>query len=92
MSAFYATNKEVKILSDKLDLLNTKLDLLNTKLDSDAEGNLKVRLSGTIATLYSMNLADRPLYTEITEPTVFVLMNSAMDMWWTDGTADWVVI
>lgn len=47
MSAFYATNKEVKILSDKLDLLNTKLDLLNTKLDSDAEGNLKVRLSGT---------------------------------------------
>ncbi len=51
-----------------------------------------VQLSGTIATLYSMNFADRPLYTEITEPTVFVLMNSAMDMWWTDGSADWVVI
>lgn len=52
----------------------------------------KVQLSGTIVTLYSMNFADRPLYTEITEPTVFVLMNSAMDMWWTDGSADWVVI
>ena len=56
------------------------------------EGNLKVSLSGNIATLYSMNFADRPLYTEITEPTIFVLMNSAMDMWWTDGSADWVVI
>ena len=30
MSAFYATNKEVKILSNKLDLLSNKLDLLNT--------------------------------------------------------------
>ena len=61
----------------------------------DISDNLDIlvdKLSGTIATLYSMNLSDRPLYTEITEPTVFVLMNSAIDMWWTDGSADWVVI
>jgi len=32
MSAFYATNKEVKILSDKLDLLNTKLDSVSKQL------------------------------------------------------------
>jgi hypothetical protein len=61
-------------------------------INVDENGNVKVQQSGTIATLYSMNFADRPLYTEITEPTVFVLMNSAMDMWWTDGSADWVVI
>ena len=65
---------------DLLQDISDKLDILVGKL------------SGTIATLYSMNFADRPLYTEITEPTVFVLMNSTMDMWWTDGSADWVVI
>ena len=62
------------------------------ELLEDISDKLDILVSGTIATLYSMNFADRPLYTEITEPTIFVLMNSAMDMWWTDGSADWVVI
>ena len=44
MSSFYATNKEVKRLS-------AKLDLLNTKLDSAAEGDLRVQLSGTLTEL-----------------------------------------
>jgi len=73
------------------ELSSVKAELQAIKANQ-LSGNQKVTLSGTIATLYSMNFADRPLYTEITEPTVFVLMNSAMDMWWTDGSADWVVI
>jgi len=47
MSSFYATNKEVKRLS-------AKLDLLNTKLDSAAEGDLRVQLSGTIKGMHSI--------------------------------------
>jgi hypothetical protein len=73
------------------ELSSVKAELQAIKANQ-LSGNQKVTLSGSIATLYSMNFDDRPLYTEITEPTVFVLMNSAMDMWWTDGSADWVVI
>lgn len=51
MSSFYATNKEVKKLGDKLDLLNTKLDNI-------AEGVLKVQLTGAMSK--SGLLADRP--------------------------------
>jgi hypothetical protein len=77
------------MLKKELELVKAELQLIKA---NQISGDQKVQLSGTIATLYSMNFADRPLYTEITEPTVFVLMNSAMDMWWTDGSADWVVI
>lgn len=72
-----------------LQILKAELAAIKS---AQTDGSQKVQVSGNIATLYSMNFADRPLYTEITEPTVFVLMNSAMDMWWTDGSADWVVI
>jgi hypothetical protein len=83
----YATQTTLDDLKQKIDDLYDKVDAI-----IDENDTAKVTVSGTIATLYSMNFADRPLYTEITEPTVFVLMNSAMDMWWTDGSADWVVI
>jgi hypothetical protein len=76
-------------VKEELALVKAELQAIKTNQTS---GDQKVQQVGTIATLYSMNFADRPLYTEITEPTVFVLMNSAMDMWWTDGSADWVVI
>jgi len=56
MSSFYATNKEVKRLS-------AKLDLLNTKLDSAAEGDLRVQLSGNDVVIGL--LADRPPASEM---------------------------
>jgi hypothetical protein len=87
---------ELEDVNSELEDVNSELALIKSELANikanQLSGNQKVTLSGTIAILYSMNFADRPLYTEITEPTVFVLMNSAMDMWWTDGSADWVVI
>lgn len=91
MSAFYATNKEVKILSDKLDLLNTKLDLLNTKLDSDAEGNLKVRLSGTSMSLFGADISARPSASSVPVGTTFTLTNANLDTWISNGT-DWVEV
>lgn len=85
----FATQTTLAAVLAKLGQLETEIQAVKA---NQLSGDQKVQLSGTIATLYSMNFADRPLYTEITEPTVFVLMNSAMDMWWTDGSADWVVI
>jgi hypothetical protein len=84
-----ATEAQLEQVKNELALVKAELQAIKTNQTS---GDQKVQQVGTIATLYSMNFADRPLYTEITEPTVFVLMNSSMDMWWTDGSADWVVI
>ena len=85
----YATQATLAAVLAKLGQLETEIQAVKA---NQLSGEQKVQQVGNIATLYSMNFADRPLYTEITEPTVFVLMNSAMDMWWTDGSADWVVI
>jgi len=52
----------------------------------------EVQLSGSIVELQSMDIEDRPDYTTITEPTSFTLLNSNLDTWVTDGSADWVAI
>ena len=83
MSSFYATNKEVKRLS-------TKLDLLNTKLDSAAEGDLRVQLSGTIMEYYGATVAQRPEATEVPVGATYMAVNTG-DVWQSNGT-DWVVI
>ena len=81
MSAFYATNKEVKKLGDKLDLLNTKLD-------SDAEGDLKVTLSGTTMELYGVIIADRPPADTVLVGTTFTIVDESgyFRTWISDGT------
>ena len=55
-------------------------------------GALEVKTVGNIAALQSMNLADRPIYTTITGPTSFTLLNTTLDTWVTDGSADWVEV
>ena len=55
-------------------------------------GDLRVQLSGTIETLYSMDIAERPDYTTLTKPTAFVLLNEDLDTWVSDGTNDWVEV
>lgn len=57
-----------------------------------AEGDLKVTLSGNLVQLWGNVIGDRPDYTTITVPTAFTLLNSSLDTWITDGTADWVEV
>jgi hypothetical protein len=66
---------------------NGKAKIVNV----DEHGNLKVAQSGNIVEVYGSTLGERPDYTMISEPTIFVLMPQ-LNMWYTDGTVDWVVI
>ena len=86
MSAFYATNKEVKKLGDKLDLLNTKLD-------SATEGDLKVQLSGTMTERYGADVNSRPPADTVLAGTTFTIVDESgyFQTWISDGTK-WVEV
>jgi len=84
MSSFYATNKEVKKLS-------AKLDLLNTKLDSAAEGDLRVQLSGTLPVIYISRLEDRPSATEVEIGQFVILTDEELSTWVSNGV-NWVEV
>lgn len=50
---------------------------------------LAVKDVGQVAEIYGTSMNDRPSYTSITGPAVFVLMPS-FRLWYSDGRADWV--
>ena len=77
MSSFYATNKEVKRLSAKLDLLNAKLDLLNTKLDNPV--------------IYITRLEDSPSATEVEIGQFVILTDEELSTWVSNGV-NWVKV
>ncbi len=85
----YATQTTLAALQTELTAVKSELASIKANQTS---GYQKVTLSGTIKELYSMDIADRPDYTTIAEPTVFVLINANLDTWVTDGSADWVEV
>ncbi len=83
----FATDTELQAVKSKLDDLEGKLNAIMTIL---TDGSQKVLPIPRLKSIYSMELDDRPDFEEVTQPTLFVLMNAEMDMWWTDGSAEWV--
>lgn len=84
-----ATNQELTAVKNELALVKAELQAVKTAM---TDGNQKVQLSGYIVEIASMNLADRPAYTTITQPTSFTLLAEKLRTWVTDGSADWVEV
>jgi len=85
---------EYKITKPIQHVIETEVrNKFDTFLNSqDADNNILVKQSGSIAQLWGNELADRPDYTTISEPTAFTLLNATLDTWVTDGTNDWVEV
>ena len=77
-------------LDTRLSNLETKMDTLLNSQDND--NNLSVKQSGSLVQLWGNELADRPDYTTISEPTAFTLLDTDLTTYVTDGTNDWVLI
>ena len=75
--------------TEHADIKNALDTLLNSQ---DTDNNLIMKQSGSIDQLWGNELADRPAYTTISEPTAFTLLNATLDTWVTDGTNDWVEV
>ena len=87
----------IKYLRDHINNIEFKVSSLETKMDTllnsqDTDNNLNVQQTGSIAQLWGNELADRPDYTTISEPTAFTLLNETLDTWVTDGTNDWIEV
>ncbi len=57
-------------------------------INVDENGNVKAQLSGTI---FGADISDRPPANSVPVGTIFVIANTKLDAWISNGT-DWVVI
>ena len=92
----FAQDVTVQEVKSELEAVKSELEAvksgIETLKENQTSGDQKVQLSGTIKELYSMNIADRPDFETITEPTSFTLLNATLDTWVSDGSSDWVEV
>jgi len=59
---------------------------------NSSNNTFDVSQKGSLEQLWGNELADRPDYTTISEPTAFTLLDSNLTTYVSDGTNDWVEV